>query len=97
MEIKIKKTDVPEKKIIEVSNSPKILMYFDGKKYFSFSGICPHAKWPLELGRVSEEQLTCGGHSWEFDISNGKCASNPGRDLQSYKIVENLDEITIVT
>ena len=32
MEIIIKKTDLPEKKIIEVSKSPKILVYFDGEK-----------------------------------------------------------------
>lgn len=95
MEIIIKKTDLPEKKIIEVSKSPKILVYFDGEKYFQFSGICPHAKWPLELGFVKEKTLTCGGHGWEFDITNGKCTSNPGRDLKIYKIIENEQEIII--
>lgn len=97
MEIKIKKEDLQEKQIIEISKSPKILIYFDGEKYFTFSGICPHAKWPLELGNVSKEILTCGGHGWEFDIANGKCVSNPGRDLQIYEIIEKTDEIIIIT
>ena len=96
MEIKIRKIDLPEKKIIEVSANPKILVYFDGKKYVSFSGICPHAKWPLELGKVSDQILTCGGHSWEFDISNGDCKSNPGRNLKSFKIIDKVDEIQII-
>ena len=96
MEIIIKKKDLVEKQIIEISKSPKILVYFDGTNFFTFSGICPHAKWPLELGSVSEKTLTCGGHGWEYDITNGKCISNPGRDLQTYKVIEKIDEIIIV-
>jgi len=97
MEIKIKKVDLPEKKIVQVSKSPKILVYFDGKNYYPFGGICPHAKWPLELGNVSENTLTCAGHGWEFDVTNGKCKSNPGRDLHTFQVIERFDEISIIT
>lgn len=95
MEIKISKSKIIEKKIIEVSKNPKILIYFDGKKYYSFGGICPHAKWPLELGFMQEKILTCGGHGWEFDISEGKCVSNPGRDLKKFKIIDEKENLII--
>jgi len=95
MEIKIKKEILEKGKLIEVSKSPKIIIYFNGEKYFAVSGVCPHAKWPLELGFVEGKTLTCGGHGWEFDIVNGNCTSNPGRDLKKYNIIESNDEIII--
>ncbi len=95
MEIKIKKSDLPINKIVEISSSPKILVYFDGINYHAFSGICQHAKWPLELGKVSKKILTCIGHGWEYDITNGKCLSNPGRDLKSFRINEDGDNVLV--
>ena len=69
MEIKIKKKDIPLNELLEISKSPKIIIFNNGEKYYAISGICPHAKWPLELGTVKEITLTCGGHGWEFNIS----------------------------
>ncbi len=95
MEIKVMKKEIPQNEIIEIAKSPKILVYFDGQQYFAFSGICPHAKWPLELGKISHHLLTCAGHNWEFDISNGNCTSNPGRGLKIYNVVERDEELVI--
>ena len=80
---------------MEISKGPKIIIFNNGKKYFAVSGICPHAKWPLELGTVKEKTLTCGGHGWEFNITNGECITNPGRNLKKYNILEENDEIII--
>ena len=95
MKIKIKKDRVPIGELIEVSKSPKIIIFNNGEKYFAVSGICPHAKWPLELGLVKEKTLTCGGHGWEFNITNGHCITNPGRNLIKYNITEIDDELII--
>tara|TARA_B110000196_G_C20469886_1_gene353106 strand:+ start:46 stop:342 length:297 start_codon:yes stop_codon:yes gene_type:complete len=95
MKIKIKKDRVPIGELIEVSKNPKIIIFNNGEKYFAVSGICPHAKWPLELGSVKEKTLTCGGHGWEFDITNGYCITNPGRNLIKYNITEIDDELII--
>ena len=95
MEIIIKKKEIPANELIEISTNPKIIIFNNGEKYFAVSGICPHAKWPLELGEVKEKVLTCGGHGWEFDISNGHCVTNPGRDLVKYNILEKNQEIII--
>jgi len=95
MKIEIKKGNIPRGKLIEISKSPKIIIFNNGKEYFVVSGICPHAKWPLELGTVEEKTLTCGGHGWEFNIINGKCKSNPGLDLKKYNITETNDSIII--
>jgi len=95
MEIKFPKKDLSINKVTEVSKSPKIIVMFDGSQYFAFGGICPHAKWPLDMGKISDHTLICGGHAWEFDITNGKCTSNPGRDLKQYKIIEEENNLII--
>lgn len=95
MELKIKKIDLPMGKLIEVSQSPKVIVFNNGEKYLAVSGICPHAKWPLEMGTVKEKTLTCAGHGWEFDITDGKCISNPKRDLKTYKVIEEGDNVII--
>jgi nitrite reductase/ring-hydroxylating ferredoxin subunit len=95
MEIKIDKIKLEEGKLTEISANPKIIGYFNGKRYFALSGICPHAKWPLELGSVDDCILTCAGHSWGFNITDGECKTNPGRDLTSYNISETENEIII--
>ena len=96
MEIIIKKKDIPINELIEISTNPKIIIFNNGEKYFAISGICPHAKWPLEMVKVKEKTLTCAGHGWEFDITNGKCTSNPGRGLRAYKIIKE-EETLIIT
>ena len=95
MKIKIKKDSIPVGELMEISKGPKIIIFNNGKKYFAVSGICPHAKWPLELGTVKGKTLTCGGHGWEFNITNGECITNPGRNLKKYNILEENDEIII--
>tara|TARA_B110000914_G_scaffold129624_1_gene113272 strand:+ start:224 stop:520 length:297 start_codon:yes stop_codon:yes gene_type:complete len=95
MKIKIKKDSVPIGELVEISKSPKIIIFNNGKEYFGVSGICPHAKWPLELGTVKGKTLTCGGHGWEFNITNGECITNPGRNLKKYNILETNNEIII--
>jgi len=97
LEIIVAKEKLEKNKLVEISTSPKIIGFFDGEKYYAFSGICPHAKWPLEIGTVSTKTLTCAGHGWEFNIENGACVSNPGRDLKSFKIKDEKDKIIIIS
>ena len=87
MEIKVKKEKLEEGKLTEISVRPKIIGFFNGIEYFAFSGICPHAKWPLELGTVDDCTLTCAGHSWGFNITDGKCMNKPRK---RFKIIHSV-------
>ena len=95
MRVTVKKQDIPKDKIIEISSSPKILMVYDGQKYYAFGGMCPHAQWPLNNGDIKKQNLTCVAHGYEFDLTNGNCLNNPGRDLKMYQ-VKIIDEEIIV-
>ena len=82
-------------KLVVISEKPKVIVYFDGEKYFAFNGICSHAKWPLELGTVDDCTLTCVGHGWGYNITNGECKTNPGRGLKSYMVSDDGENIII--
>ena len=60
MRVTVKKQDIPKDKIVEISSSPKILMVYDGQKYYAFGGICPHAQWPLNNGEIKTFSISLG-------------------------------------
>jgi nitrite reductase/ring-hydroxylating ferredoxin subunit len=95
MDIIVKKKDILINKIVEISKKPKVLLVFNGKDYFAFNGSCPHAQWPLDIGILDTTTLTCVAHGYEFDITNGDCLNNPGRDLKMYDIQKYDDKIII--
>ena len=95
MDIIVKKEDILKNKIIEISKIPKVLLVFNGKNYFAFNGVCPHAQWPLGMGILDATTLTCVGHGYEFNITDGGCLNNPGRDLKMYDI-QNYDDKIII-
>ena len=97
MIITVKKEDIPKNEIIELSKNPKVLVVFDGKNYYAFNGICTHAQWPLDKGNLKRNILTCAGHGYEFDVTNGDCLNNPGRDLKMYDVDKKADKIIITT
>lgn len=97
MEFIVLKKDVVKNKIIELSEKPKVLLIFDGKNYYAFNGICPHARWPLDIGTLDATTLTCVAHGYEFNITNGDCLNNPGRDLKMYNIQKDEEKIIIKT
>lgn len=95
MKIRIKKAEINENEIIEISKSPKILLIFDGKTYSAFYGMCPHANWPLNNGIIEGEILGCVAHGYEFNYGNGKCINNPGRDLKKFKVETDKEDVII--
>jgi NAD(P)H-dependent nitrite reductase small subunit len=51
---------------------------------------CPHRGGPLSAGFVEGNQVFCPLHGWAFDVTTGKCVSNPSRPVRTYKTkVEN--------
>lgn len=47
------------------------LVRLDGEVH-AFDDACPHRRWPLHLGRLSGNVLTCRAHTWEWDVCTGE-------------------------
>src|SRR5258708_5585041 len=55
---------------------------------------CVHRRYPLSLGKLTEDQVECGYHGFVFDCA-GACTFVPGQDriprtarVPSYKLIE---------
>ena len=49
-------------------------------------GACPHRGGPLGQGTLSEGNLECPWHSWQFDCRTGALGHNPTFRLKTYDV-----------
>jgi ferredoxin-nitrite reductase len=57
----------------------------DGR-IFAVDAICPHAGGPLEEGPMRNCEVICPLHDYKFDLTNGRCSTDPGLALQTYPV-----------
>jgi nitrite reductase/ring-hydroxylating ferredoxin subunit len=50
----------------------------------AFSNLCPHAKCPMDKGRLEEFTLICPCHGRKFDVRTGECL-NDSLKLRQYE------------
>lgn len=50
----------------------------------AFSNLCPHAKCPMDKGRLEEFVLICPCHGRRFDVRTGECL-NDSLKLRQYE------------
>lgn len=50
----------------------------------AFSNLCPHAKCPMDKGRLEEFILICPCHGRRFDVRTGECL-NDSLKLRQYE------------
>jgi NAD(P)H-dependent nitrite reductase small subunit len=53
---------------------------------FALDNICPHRGAPLHDGFVSDGQVTCPWHQWQFDLKDGHCRNIPGPRVAVYGV-----------
>ncbi|MES2360649.1 MAG: aromatic ring-hydroxylating dioxygenase subunit alpha [Pseudomonadota bacterium] len=61
----------------KIANEPVLLTRRQDGTPVAMSNVCPHRFAPLHLGCKKGDQIQCGYHGLEFDITNGKCVHNP--------------------
>jgi len=53
---------------------------------FALNNSCPHRGAPLHDGFVSDGQVTCPWHQWQFQLQDGKCRNIPGARVPAYPV-----------
>ena len=53
---------------------------------FAIDNICPHRGAPLHDGFVSNGQVTCPWHQWQFQLEDGVCLNIPKVRVASYAV-----------
>lgn len=71
-----------------VEGEEVILAHLIGGEIKAFQGMCPHQEITLADGEWDADtcELTCAGHSWQFDLRNGKGINPGGCQLYSYPV-----------
>ena len=53
---------------------------------FALDNICPHRGAPLHDGFVSDGQVTCPWHQWQFQLEDGVCRNIPKVRIAAYAV-----------
>jgi nitrite reductase (NADH) small subunit len=62
-----------------------LFLHKDGR-IFAVDAICPHAGGPMEEGVMRKCEVTCPLHDYTFDLTSGRCSTDPGLVLQTYPV-----------
>jgi phenylpropionate dioxygenase-like ring-hydroxylating dioxygenase large terminal subunit len=54
-----------------------LILFWNGGDVSCFKNACPHYGLPLSAGRVREDEVECGFHSWRFHLTDGKLVQAP--------------------
>lgn len=78
-----------------VGDRPILLAHLRNGEIRAYDGLCPHANFPLAEGEVEDGVLTCGAHSWEFDLATGAGVNPANCRLHSHPVRRDGDQIAI--
>jgi len=51
----------------------KVLLINASGEFYAFEAGCPHMRYPLKFGSISDRVLRCGFHYAEFDVKTAEC------------------------
>jgi len=74
----------------------EVLLVNIESKFYALQNKCPHLNYPLYLGTLRGNVLTCGFHYAKFDVTTGKALSGPTKkDLQTFNIKTEGSDILV--
>ena len=62
------------------------LFLHDDGRIFATDAVCPHAGGPMEEGAMRNCEVTCPLHDYKFDLTTGRCSTDPSLILQTYPV-----------
>ena len=83
--LKLEELPVGESRCVTLGEAQVGLFHLnDG--LFAIDNICPHRGAPLHEGMVSDGQVTCPWHQWQFQLEDGVCLNIPKVRVAAYSI-----------
>jgi len=69
---------------VEVSGTP-VALYNVGGTIYATTNTCPHRGGPLGEGDLDDKVITCPWHGFQFDVTAGRCLTNPAVTLACHR------------
>ncbi len=64
----------------------QVALFRQADALFALDNLCPHRGAPLHEGFVSDGQVTCPWHQWQFQLQDGQCRNIPGARVPAYPV-----------
>jgi nitrite reductase/ring-hydroxylating ferredoxin subunit len=74
-----------EGKVVQAGGREVALFNVEGK-FCAIDNTCVHRGGPLGEGMLEGSIVTCPWHGWKYDVTTGKCATAPGREVSAYEV-----------
>ncbi len=72
-------------KTIEVNGHVVALFNVDGN-FYAIDNTCAHQGGPLGEGMLDGTTVVCPWHAWEYDVTTGKCLTNPSAVQKQFNV-----------
>lgn len=73
----------------------KIALYNVDGSFYATDNTCLHRGGPLGEGVLNGSQVTCPWHGWEYDVTSGKNAFDPGTGVATYPVSVEGDNLMV--
>ncbi len=91
--------EIPEAniKVMSIAGNDILLSRFD-RKVTCYQNACAHMGMPLDLGEISNGNLTCPHHGFVYSLESGECLTAPEVQLQTHAVrtVNNKVEVKLL-
>ena len=72
-----------------------IAVFNVGGEYRATSNVCVHRGGPLGEGDLEGPIVTCPWHGWQFDVTDGRCQTNPMASIPCYEVRIEGDDVLV--
>ncbi len=86
-EVVLHKDALEPGKIIEIIiGGTAIAVARVGDVHYAIANACAHAQGPLGEGSLDDCIVTCPYHGWQYDVTTGKCKTNPNASVKVFDV-----------
>ena len=72
-------------KTVEIGGTA-IALYNVGGRVHATTNTCPHRGGPLGEGVLGGEVITCPWHAFEYEVTSGRCLTNPSLQITCFPV-----------
>jgi len=96
VELNLTTTEIPpgESRAVEVGGTRVAIFNVEGS-FHAIENDCPHRGASLEAGDFSGTTVACPLHGWQFDVTDGKCLTQPGTAARQFTVSVEGERISL--
>ena len=83
--LKLEEIPVGESRCVKLGDA-QVGLFHQKEGLFAIDNLCPHRQAPLHEGFVSDGQVTCPWHQWQFQLDDGVCRNIPKVQIATYMV-----------